>query len=63
RAATTPEDRRARTQKVLAHERDNPPGIILWQTPYFDGVAKRVTGYSATEEQIPFHTIDVTGKP
>ncbi|MBL8629521.1 MAG: ABC transporter substrate-binding protein [Rhodospirillaceae bacterium] len=59
RDATTPEERRARTQKVMAHERDNPPGIILWQTPYFDGVAKRVTGYSATEEHIPFHSIDV----
>ncbi len=63
RDATTPEERRARTQKVMAHEHDNPPGLILWQTPYFDGVAKRVIGYSATEEQIPFHSMDVTGNP
>jgi peptide/nickel transport system substrate-binding protein len=59
RTATEPEQRRALTQKVLAAERENPPGIFLWQVPYFDGVAKRVTGYRASEEYIPFHEIDV----
>jgi peptide/nickel transport system substrate-binding protein len=59
KSAPTPEERRTLTQKVLAAERDNPPGLILWQTPYFDGVAARVSGYRASEEQIPFHAIDV----
>lgn len=59
RSATDPEQRRLLTQKVLAAERDNPPGILLWQNPYFDGVSKRVIGYSATEEQIPFHMMDL----
>jgi len=59
RTAADPEQRRALTQKVLAAERENPPGIFLWQVPYFDGVAARVTGYRASEEYIPFHDIDI----
>jgi peptide/nickel transport system substrate-binding protein len=55
--APTPELRAELTRKVMAAEHDNPPGIILWQSPGFDGVSHRVSGYKASEDFIPFHDL------
>jgi hypothetical protein len=45
--------------EVLAYERDNPPGILMWQAPAFDAVAARVTGYEVIADVLSFHTLDV----
>lgn len=53
------EETRRRVGKVLAYERDNPPGILMWQSPAFDAVSKRVTRYSVGADVLAFHELDV----
>ena len=45
---------------VAAHERDDPPGLILWQGVDFDGIAAGVTGYAPVQDVINFEDFDVT---
>lgn len=53
------EDRRRLVGEVLAYERDNPPGILMWQSPAFDAVAARVTQYGVEADVLAFHELDV----
>ncbi|MBT4738770.1 MAG: hypothetical protein HOO09_00185, partial [Rhodospirillaceae bacterium] len=58
-SAFDPEQRRRLVGEVLAYERDNPPGILMWQSPAFDAVAERVTSYDVDADVLSFHTLDV----
>ncbi|MCB2108340.1 MAG: ABC transporter substrate-binding protein [Rhodobacteraceae bacterium] len=58
--APTAAERRALTEQVMAREHAIPPGIILWQSPGFDGVSRHVRGFKASEDFIPFHEIELT---
>ena len=42
---TNIEARRLATSQILEMQRENPPGILLWQGVAFDGVAQGVGGY------------------
>ncbi len=44
---------------VLAHERDNPPGIILWQGVDFDGLTAEVAGYAPVQDIMNFEDFDL----
>lgn len=44
---------------VAAHERDDPPGLILWQGVDFDGIAAGVTGYAPVQDVINFEDFEV----
>lgn len=44
---------------VLAHERDDPPGLILWQGVDFDGIAAGITGYAPVQDIINFEDFDI----
>ena len=44
---------------VLAHERANPPGIILWQGVDFDGMTANVTGYAPVQDVMNFEDFDL----
>jgi peptide/nickel transport system substrate-binding protein len=58
--ATTAEDRRRLTQKAVAHERDNPSGILLWQVPSFDGLARRVQNYRVVGTDLVYEDITLS---
>ena len=58
--AATLTERQRLTQKVMAYEHDNPPGIFLWQTPVFDGLAPAVAGYRVIGDVVRFDEIQVT---
>lgn len=47
-------------RQVLAHERDDPPGLILWQGVDFDGLSARMTGYAPVQDVMNFEDFDVT---
>jgi len=57
--AVTPEERRRLVGDVLAYERDNPPGILMWQSPAFDAIGERVTYYDVVADGVPFDALDV----
>ena len=38
----------------MAYEHDNPPGLMLWQRTYFDGLGPRVTNYKVGRDRIDF---------
>jgi peptide/nickel transport system substrate-binding protein len=44
--------RRGLYARIAAYERDNPPGILLWQRPDFDAVAAHVAGYAPVQDLI-----------
>lgn len=44
---------------VLAHERENPPGLILWQGVDFDGLSSRLTGYAPVQDVMNFEDFDL----
>jgi peptide/nickel transport system substrate-binding protein len=48
---------------VLAHERDNPPAIILWQGVDFDGLAPNLTGYAPVQDVMNFEDFDLLEAP
>jgi peptide/nickel transport system substrate-binding protein len=54
RAATTAEELRGRIQALMAYEHDNPPGLMLWQRTFFDGVGPRVTAYKVGRDRVDF---------
>ncbi len=45
---------------VSAHERENPPGLILWQGVDFDGLASNLTGYAPGQDVMNFEDFDLT---
>ena len=45
---------------VSAHERENPPGLILWQGVDFDGLASNLTGYAPVQDVMNFEDFDLT---
>jgi len=47
---------------VLAHERDDPPGLILWQGVDFDGIAAGITGYGPVQDVINFEDFDMAAE-
>jgi peptide/nickel transport system substrate-binding protein len=53
------EKRRELTQKVLRHQRDQAPGILLHDYVRFDGVAKRVKNFSINIGYIPYANIEI----
>ena len=57
--AVDPEERRRLVGEVLAYERENPPGILMWQAPAFDAVAARVTNYKVEADVLSFDALDV----
>lgn len=58
-AAFDPDERRRLVGEVLAYERDNPPGILMWQSPAFDALAARVTSYKVEADVLAFDELDV----
>ena len=52
-----PESARRLYREVLAYEYDHPPGLFLWQTPAFDGLSARVSGYLPVQDVISFETL------
>ena len=51
--------RRALTQQVLAHPRDQAPGILLHDNVRFDGVSRAVKNFAVTAGYIPYDAIDI----
>jgi peptide/nickel transport system substrate-binding protein len=45
-------------KKVATLERENPPGIILWQGMEFDGLARGVTGYAPVFEDLRLYLVE-----
>ena len=43
---------------VAKLERENPPGIMLWQALEFDGLARGVSGYAPIFEDLRLHLIE-----
>lgn len=58
-SAFDPDERRRLVGTLLKHEHDNPPGILMWQTPAFDAVASRVTHYGVIADVVPFDALEV----
>lgn len=50
--------REALYRQVAKLERENPPGIMLWQAIEFDGLARGVTGYAPVYEDVRLHLIE-----
>lgn len=51
--------RRELTKKVLRHQRDQAPGILLHDYVRFDGVAKRVKNFSINIGFVPYDEIEI----
>lgn len=45
-------ERTQRTREVLAAERDNPPGVMLWRGVAFDGLGERVDTFETEDDLI-----------
>lgn len=41
---------------IARYERDNPPGIILWQRPDFDALSSRIRGYAPVQDMLRLET-------
>lgn len=54
RSSTTADELRGRINTLMAYEHDNPPGLMLWQRTYFDGLGPRVTDYKVGRDRIDF---------
>jgi peptide/nickel transport system substrate-binding protein len=61
-SAFDPEERRRLVGALLAYERNNPPGIFMWQLPAFDAVAARVKTYAVSADVLDFRELDVNHK-
>lgn len=55
-------ERRGLTQQVLKRQRDQAPGILLYDLYRFDGVSKRISGYSNHVGYVPYHEISISGE-
>lgn len=51
-SATDESDRRRRYAAIAAFERQNPPGIFLWQRPDFDVIRNDLDGYRPEQDQL-----------
>jgi peptide/nickel transport system substrate-binding protein len=54
RAAETTAELETRIRALMAYERDNPPGLLLWRRASFDGLGPRVKTYDASHERVDF---------
>ncbi len=45
-------------RQVAKLERENPPGIMLWQGVEFDGLARGITGYAPVFEDLRLQLIE-----
>jgi peptide/nickel transport system substrate-binding protein len=45
-------------RKAARLERENPPGIILWQGMEFDGLSRNVSGYAPVHEDLRLNLIE-----
>ncbi len=52
--------RLATTHATLAYERDNPPGVLLWQGVGFDGVARQVSEFIVEQDFVRWDRVRVT---
>lgn len=59
RAAETESDMRTRTQRLMAHENDNPPGLLLWPRVAFDGLGPRVANFVTGQDRVLFDRLTV----
>jgi peptide/nickel transport system substrate-binding protein len=48
--------RRKLYSDIARYERDNPPGLILWQRPDFDALAASVQGYAPVQDTLRLET-------
>lgn len=53
------EERRVLTQQVLRRQRDQAPGILLYDLYRFDGVRRELEGYSNHLGYIPYHELRI----
>lgn len=53
--------RRQRYTEILVYERDNPPGLILWQRPEFDAVAGGIAGYEPVQDALNLERVARSG--
>lgn len=44
---------------LMAYERDNPPGILLWRRVSFDGLSKDVSRYEADRDFLRFDLLEI----
>lgn len=54
RAAETRPQLVANVRALMAYERDNPPGIMLWRRTSFDGLSSKVSDYDADRDYLRF---------
>lgn len=52
-------ERRTLTQQVLRHQRDQAPGILLYDLYRFDGVRRELKGYANHVGYIPYHELSL----
>jgi len=58
--AVTPEARLTATRAALVRERENPPGILLWQGVGFDAVAAHVKDFIVEQDNVRWDLVHVT---
>lgn len=58
-SAPTEEARLKATQAALAFERERPPGVLLWRGVGFDGVGRRVSGFTAEDDFIRWEKVEI----
>ncbi len=59
RASATYREMEQTMRAALRRERENPPGIFLWDGRAFDGVARHVQNFDSYIDLIKFHEIDI----
>lgn len=60
RDADTADVRRQRVAAIMAHEHDDPPGIMLWPRAAFDGLGPRIKTYVAGQDRVNFADLMAT---
>ncbi|MDX2223069.1 MAG: ABC transporter substrate-binding protein [Rhodospirillaceae bacterium] len=53
-AATDAAETHRLMREILSHEYDDPPGIFLWQQVEFDGLGKRLRGYTPAGDSLNY---------
>ncbi|MCB2107610.1 MAG: ABC transporter substrate-binding protein [Rhodobacteraceae bacterium] len=59
KSAKTEAARLTATRAVLGYERDNPPGVLLWQGVGFDGISRRFDDYVVEHDLVRWDLIRV----
>jgi ABC-type transport system substrate-binding protein len=45
--------------RIETLERENPPGLLLWQGVEYDALSKGIVGYAPAQDFMNLHTIDL----